>query len=105
MSTLPTQAGAKVSHPRDHLRGDHRVSSLNPVLSTSAVVPRRLPKETLKAELLAHVQLLKQRRCADIPEGYIDGYVALNWMEWNGGSLQLTVTGDNVRRQLTAGLG
>jgi hypothetical protein len=105
MTALPTQAGAKVGHPQDHLRGDHRVSSLNPVLPTSAVIPRRLPKETLKAELLAHVQLLKQRRCSDIPEGYIDGYVALNWMEWNGGSLQLTVTGDNVRRQLTAGMG
>ncbi len=109
MTTQVTQAGAKVGHPQDHLRGDHRVSSLfsaaSPVVSTSAVIARRLPKETLKAELLAHVQLLKQRRCAEIAEGYIDGYVALNWMEWNGGSLQLTVTGDNVRRQLTAGLG
>jgi hypothetical protein len=105
MTTQRTHASAKVPYPRDHLRGDHRVSHVQPVVPTSAVVPRRLPKETLKAELLSHVQLLKQRRCAEIAEGYIDGYVALNWMEWNGGSLQLTVTGDNVRRQLTAGLG
>jgi hypothetical protein len=85
------------------------VSPLNTVPTPPAAVPPRLPvrlpKETLKADLLVNVQLLKQRRCAEIAEGYIDGYVALNWMEWNGGSLQLTVTGDNVRRQLTAGLG
>jgi hypothetical protein len=80
------------------------VSTPNPVLTPRNVIPHRLPKETLKAELLATVQLLKQRRCAEIAEGYIDGYVALNWMEWNGGSLQLTVTGDNMRRGLTAGL-
>jgi hypothetical protein len=85
------------------------VSLLTPVLSsktpTAGALPARLPKDVLKAEFLAHVQLLKQRRCSDIADGYVDGYVALNWMEWNGGSLQLTVTGDNVRRQLTSGLG
>lgn len=81
------------------------MSTLNPVLTTRNPMPPRLPKEALKAELLAHVQLLKQRRCAEIPESYIDGYVAQNWMEWNGGSLQLTVTGDNVRRGLTVGVG
>jgi hypothetical protein len=104
-----------VGHPQDALRGDHRVSQLNPVLSAKATVanignvttgpPLRFPREVLKSEFLGHVQLLKQRRCADIAEGYVDGYVALNWMEWNGGSLQLTVTGDNVRRQLMSGLG
>jgi hypothetical protein len=89
------------------------VSQLTPVLSSKtpnagghpARLPARLPKEVLKAEFLAHVQLLKQRRCSEIAEGYVDGYVAQNWMEWNGGSLQLTVTGDNVRRQLSFGLG
>lgn len=77
---------------------------LKPQLAAPPRLPARLPKETLKAGLLADVLLLKQRRCAEIAEGNIDGYVALNWMEWNGGSLQLTVTGDNVRRQLSAGL-
>ena len=64
-----------------------------------------LQRETLMGALLANVSLLKSRRCAEIADGYIDGYVALNWMEWNGGSLQLTVTGDNIRKQLSAGLG
>ena len=30
----------------------------------------------------------------------IDDYVSLDWLEWNGGALRLTVTGQNVRRQL-----
>ncbi len=63
-----------------------------------------LPREALTEALLATVNLIRSRRCAEIAEGYIEGYVALNWIEWNGGSLRLTVTGDNVRKQLVAGL-
>ncbi len=66
--------------------------------------PTGLPREALTEALLATVSLIQRRRCAEIAEGYIDGYVALNWIEWNGGSLRLTVTGDNVRKQLVAGL-
>ena len=36
----------------------------------------------------------------DIDENDIDDYVNMNWLEWKGGSLQLTVTGDNVCKQL-----
>jgi hypothetical protein len=64
----------------------------------------RLPRQDLLAGLLATVTLLERRRAADIAEGYIDDYVALNWLEWNGGSLRLTETGRNIRKQLTAGL-
>jgi len=51
--------------------------------------------------LLATVQSLKHRRAAEIDESLIDDYVALNWLEWNGGGLRLTTTGDNVCRQLS----
>jgi predicted RNase H-like nuclease len=64
-----------------------------------------LSRETLKEALLSTASLVERRRCGDIADGLIDGYVALNWMEWNGGSLRLTVTGQNVRKQLTAGVG
>ena len=64
-----------------------------------------LPRATLKDALLSTAALVERRRCSEIAEGLIDGYVALNWMEWNGGSLRLTVTGQNVRKQLTAGVG
>jgi hypothetical protein len=66
--------------------------------------PATLRHEELLAGLLATVNLLKHRRAAEIAEGYIDRYVALNWLEWNGGTLRLTVTGDNIRKQLAAGL-
>jgi hypothetical protein len=61
-----------------------------------------LRREALLGGLLSTVTLLKSRRCAEIAESDIDDYVALNWLEWNGGTLRLTVTGDNMRRQLTA---
>jgi hypothetical protein len=52
--------------------------------------------EALRTALPATVGLLKAHRAGEIAELDIDDYVSLNWMEWNGGSLQLTVTGSNV---------
>lgn len=63
--------------------------------------PRR---EALRDTLLATVDLLRRCRAAEVPEGDIDDYVALNWLEWNGGSLRLTEVGDNMCKQLTARL-
>ena len=56
-------------------------------------------QEVLRAALPATVDLLKQHRAGAIAETDIDDYVTLNWLEWNGGSLRLTVTGDNVCKQ------
>lgn len=58
-----------------------------------------LRREVLRDALPPTVELLKQRRAAEIEESYIDAFVALNWLEWNGGSLRLTTTGQNVCRQ------
>jgi len=66
--------------------------------------PPALRREALRDALLSTVDLLKRRRASDIAEGYIDDYVALNWLEWHGGGLRLTTTGDNVCRQLMARL-
>lgn len=60
-------------------------------------------RESLRASLLSTVDLLKRRRAAEIGDDIIDDYVALNWLEWNGGNLRLTVTGENICRQLAAG--
>ncbi|MEO5735694.1 MAG: hypothetical protein ABIN96_08000 [Rubrivivax sp.] len=62
------------------------------------------PTDALRAALLPTLSLLRNRRAAEIGDHFIDDYVALNWLEWNGGSLQLTITGDNVRKQLLAAL-
>lgn len=64
--------------------------------------PPVLGREELLAALLQTVDLLQRRRAGEIGAGYIDGYVALNWLEWNGGTLRLTVTGDNMRKQVAA---
>ncbi len=59
-------------------------------------------RDVLRDRLLATVDLLKQRRAAEVAEDYIDDYVALHWLEWQGGSLRLTTTGENVCKHLTS---
>jgi hypothetical protein len=60
--------------------------------------------DELRDSLLSTIDLLYRRRAAEVGDRFIDGYVALDWLEWNGGTLRLTATGENVRRQLVAGL-
>lgn len=69
-------------------------------LATSLLGPTR--RDALRAELLATVDLLKRRRAAEIAEGYVDDYIALHWLEWHGGSLRLTTTGENVCKHLSS---
>ncbi len=71
-------------------------------MTLTAPSPAATRQALLRERLLATVDLLKQRRAAEIAEGDIDGYVALHWMEWRGGSLKLTTTGENVCKHLTA---
>lgn len=61
--------------------------------------------EALRGRLLECVRLLKARRARDIPEGFIDDYVALSWLEWHGGTLRLTTVGENIVRQVAGSLG
>lgn len=58
----------------------------------------------LREALLGTVELLNQRRASEVTDGLIDDYVALNWLEWHGGGLRLTTTGQNVCAQLKAGV-
>jgi hypothetical protein len=53
----------------------------------------------LRDALEAAASALHRRRASDIPDGYIEDFVRLDWLEWHGGSLRLTTTGDNVRQQ------
>ena len=48
----------------------------------------------LQVSLLVTVDLLSRRRACDIPEQTIDRFVALRWLQWNGGSLRLTEAGE-----------
>lgn len=58
-------------------------------------------RESLRDGLPLTVELLKNRLACDIPVGYVEDYVALDWLEWHGGTLRLTATGQNVCRYAT----
>jgi len=57
-------------------------------------------RERLRRALPATVELLQQRHADRIDDSDIDAYVNLNWLEWHGGGLRLTITGRNVCAQL-----
>jgi hypothetical protein len=71
-------------------------------MTVNVIAPQRskLSREALTEAFVQTAELIDKRRCSEIGEGYIEGYVALNWMEWNGGSLRLTETGQNIRKRL-----
>lgn len=58
--------------------------------------------EDLRNAFAFTVDALKRRRADLVSEHMIAAYVALYWLEWNGGSLQLTVTGQNMFDQIRA---
>ena len=55
--------------------------------------------ERLRLALPAAAELLRTRQAGMIKATEIDEFVALNWLEWHGGTLRLTVTGSNVCSQ------
>ena len=55
-----------------------------------------LRRERLRDELPAAIDMLRRRRCSEIPTGFIDDYVALRWFEWRGGGLRVTPAGEEV---------
>lgn len=56
-------------------------------------------RERLRRALPATVELLQSRQADRIDDNDIDAYVSLNWLEWHGGGLRLTITGRNVCAQ------
>jgi hypothetical protein len=73
-------------------------------MSSSPSTREPLSPQVLRDSLLSTIDLLNRRRAAEIGDAVIDDYVALNWLEWNGGALRLTVVGQNIRQQLLANL-
>ena len=56
--------------------------------------------EQLRQRLPTTASLLEQRLAGQIASADIDAYVALNWLEWQGGGLHLTIVGRNVCAQM-----
>jgi hypothetical protein len=61
-----------------------------------------LRREVLREGLPEVVKHLKERRADLIAEGFIDDYVALDWLEWRGGGLQVTTVGRNICEQIAS---
>jgi hypothetical protein len=57
-------------------------------------------RERLRQALPATVDHLQNHQADRIDDNDIDAYVRLNWLEWHGGGLRLTITGRNVCAQL-----
>lgn len=70
----------------------------NPTSMKRAAMPGAQRREALRQALQASVDLLYRRRASAIPEGYIDDYVSLNWLQWCGGDLKLTPLGQDICR-------
>jgi len=73
-----------------------------------ATVPVRpapvLRREHLRNQFPSTVDALRRGRADLVPDGFIADYVALDWLEWNGGALRATLTGANICKQVQAGL-
>ena len=73
-----------------------------------SIVPVRpapfLRRDQLRSGLISTVDALQRRRADLVPEGFIADYVALDWLEWNGGALRVTLTGRNICKQMQSGL-
>ncbi len=60
-----------------------------------------LRRHALRDALPGTVRLLAAKHAHAIEKGFIDDYVALDWLEWRGGTLRLTTVGENICKQLT----
>lgn len=87
------------------------MAATSPSLTRTTARRRRLPApveaapppsrlDQLRAALLPTVDCLQRRRADLIDAALIEDFVDMNWMEWQGGSLKLTVTGQNICVQM-----
>jgi hypothetical protein len=80
------------------------VTALKPGGAAVTTAHRSSPsrQEVLRDGLQVTADLLKRRLACHIPSDHIDDYVALDWLEWKGGTLRLTTTGENIRRHVAS---
>ncbi len=71
----------------------------SPAPISAAAANEAATRERLRQALPATVDLLHHRQADRIDDSDIEAYVKLNWLEWQGGGLRLTITGRNVCAQ------
>ena len=77
-----------------------RTASRSPGVLPSAVQGPPSERDVLQARLPEVAQHLRARRVDLISQRDIGQYLALEWLEWHGGSLRLTAVGRNVCDQV-----
>ena len=93
------QAASRIMSRLARARAHGAINEATP----SAPSAPRLRRQILRESLLPTVELLNGRQAHLVDDGFIADYIALDWLEWNGGTLRLTITGSNVCQQLRAG--
>ena len=58
--------------------------------------------EVLSLQLPAAIASLWRRRASEVPQGSLDDFVTLGWMNWSRGTLVLTPAGQVVNDRVVA---
>lgn len=97
MYTTSSRASSEAADPADQAVRVHRV---NDGVAPTWEALRAKGDAVMRASLPKVADLLKRRQAGLIDPHLIEHLVDLNWVEWQGGGLQLTVTGRNICRQV-----
>ena len=97
----PTNLSAHISNMSRVTRVRASAEGIDPAVARTGVPKSR--GQLLRDSLLSTVEFLRQRQASQVGHGLIADYLALDWLEWDGGTLRLTVTGRNVWEQLRVG--
>jgi hypothetical protein len=76
------------------------MASISQTRASSKAASEAANRERLRQALPATVDHLQRHQAGRIDDNDIDAYVKLNWLEWHGGGLRLTITGRNVCAQM-----
>ena len=55
--------------------------------------------DALRGALIFSVDALHRRQANEIPEATLAALIERDWLEWHGGTLRLTTTGQNIHRR------
>ncbi|WP_124543626.1 hypothetical protein [Piscinibacter terrae] len=63
-------------------------------------LPPASRSDRLRQEFPASVDSIRRDRADQIPDGFVEDYLALHWLEWHSGSLRLTSTGTDTCEEI-----
>jgi hypothetical protein len=78
------------------------MASISQTNAASRAASEAADRERLRQALPATVGYLRDHQAGRIDDSDIEAYVRLNWLEWHGGGLRLTITGRNIYAQVAA---